>query len=96
MIFPIRKLYKIHEISIPEYEKKKRREEMGTVRKEIIYRYSAPIYVFTSSTYNSACGDLEGAKVSEAPPPHHENSNFLNSCISKNSKKLASDHLLEV
>lgn len=50
-------------------KKKKRREEMGTVRKEIIYRYSAPIYVFTSSTYNSACGDLEGAKVSEAPPP---------------------------
>lgn len=30
-MFPIRKLYKIHEISIPEYEKK-RREEMGTVR----------------------------------------------------------------
>lgn len=27
------------------------------------------IYVFTSSTYNSACGDLEGARVSEATPP---------------------------
>lgn len=26
------------------------------------------IYVFTSSTYNSACGDLEGARVSEATP----------------------------
>lgn len=50
-------------------KKKNRREEMGTVRKEIIYRYSAHIYVFTSSTYNSACGDLEGARVSEGPPP---------------------------
>lgn len=53
------------------------------------------IYVFTSSTYNSACGDLEGARVSEATPPPHENSNFLYSRTSKNSKKLASD-LMEV
>lgn len=35
-----------------------------------LYIGTAHIYVFTSSTYNSAFGDLEGARVSEAPPPH--------------------------
>lgn len=68
MIFPIRKLYKIHEISIPEYEKKTGVKRWGLYVKEL-YIGTAHIYVFTSSTYNSACGDLEGARVSEGPPP---------------------------
>lgn len=90
-MFPIRKLYKIHEISIPEYEKNGvKRWGLYVVRKGTIYTAHIYIctYVFTSSTYNSACGDLEGARVSEAPPPPHENSNFLNSRTSKNSKKI--------
>lgn len=35
MIFPIRKLYKIHEISIPEYEKKNGAKRWGLYVKKL-------------------------------------------------------------
>lgn len=52
MIFPIRKLYKIHEISIPEYEKKNGAKRWGLYVKKL-YIGTALLYMYLRQVHTT-------------------------------------------